>query len=39
MLKKENNKLDFDLQKSREECGRLRKGKEQWQDKADEESG
>lgn len=39
LLKKENNKLEFDLQKSREECVRLKKGKEQWQDKADEESG
>jgi hypothetical protein len=36
LLKQENNKLEFELQKSREECLRLKKTKEQWQDKADE---
>lgn len=31
----DNNKLEFELQKSKQECGRLKKGKEEWQDKAD----
>lgn len=34
-LKKENNRVSFELEKSRQECGRLKKGKEQWEDKAD----
>lgn len=34
-LKMDNNKLQFDLEKSRQECGRLKKGKEEWEDKAD----
>jgi hypothetical protein len=31
----DNNKLEFDLEKSKQECGRLKKGKEEWQDRAD----
>ena len=34
-LKMENNKLEYDLEKSRQECCRLKKGKEEWEDKAD----
>ena len=31
----DNNKLEYDLQKSRQDCNRLKKGKEEWEDKAD----
>ena len=34
-LKMDNNKLEYDLQKSRQECNRLKKGKEEFMDKAD----
>jgi hypothetical protein len=38
-LKKENNRLAFELEKSRQEGARLRRGKEQWEEKADLEGG
>ena len=34
-LKMENNKLEYDLEKSRSEANRLKKGKEEFQEKAD----
>lgn len=38
-MKRDNNRLSFELEKSRQECARLRKGKEQWEEKADLEGG
>jgi hypothetical protein len=31
----ENNRIAFELEKSKQECTRFKKGKEEWQDKAD----
>ena len=36
-LKKENNQLGYDLEKSRQECCRLKSGKEKWEAKAENE--
>ena len=38
-LKMDNNKLEYDLEKSRSDVNRLKKGKDEFQEKADLEGG